>query len=58
MNVSQVVRYQQPVKGQRVEELKLVEVVGEEEWKVKKILNKQKNKRDDKILSVIKRIYI
>jgi len=31
VNVSQVVRYREPVKEQRVEEPKLVEVDGEEE---------------------------
>ena len=40
VNVSWVVRYWELVRGQRVEELKLVEVDGEEEWEVKKMLNK------------------
>jgi len=30
------------VEGQKVEEVKLVEVEGVEEWEVEKILNKQK----------------
>ena len=42
VNVSRVVRYREPVKGQRVEELKSVEVEGVEEWEVEKILNKRK----------------
>ena len=50
INVSQVVRYREPVKEQRVEEPKLVEVDGEEEWEVEKILNKQKIQRITKYL--------
>jgi len=42
VNVSRVVRYKEPVKRQRVEEPKPVEVKGVEEWQVKKILNKRK----------------
>ena len=42
VNVSQVVRYRKQVKEQKVEEVKLVEVDGVEEWKVDKILNKRK----------------
>jgi len=42
VNVSRVVRYKEPVKGQRVEELRPVEVEGVEEWEVEKILNKRK----------------
>ena len=42
VNVSRVVRYREPVKGQRVKELKPVEVEGVEEWEVEKILNKRK----------------
>ena len=42
VNASRVVKYKEPVKRQRVEESKLVEVEGIEEWKVKKILNKRK----------------
>ena len=42
VNISRVVRYEEPVKGQRVEELKSVEVKGVEEWEVEKILNKRK----------------
>ena len=42
VNISRVVRYKEPIKGQRVEEPKPVEVKGVEEWEVKKILNKRK----------------
>jgi len=42
VNISQIVRYREPEKGQRVEEPKLVEVDGVEEWEVEKILNKRK----------------
>jgi len=40
--MSRVVRYRELEKGQKVEEPKLVEVEGVEEWEVKKILNKRK----------------
>jgi len=42
VNISQVVRYREPVRGQKVEEPKPVEVDRIEEWKVEKILNKRK----------------
>ena len=42
VNVSQIVRYKEQVKGQKKEEGKLVEVKGVEEWEVEKILNKKK----------------
>jgi len=42
VNVSQMVRYKEQVKGQKKEEGKLVEVEGVEEWEVEKILNKKK----------------
>ena len=42
INVSQVVRYKEQVKGQKKEEEKPVEVEGVKEWKVEKILNKKK----------------
>ena len=42
MNVSRIVRYKEPVKGQRMEEPKPVEVEEVEEWDVEKILNKRK----------------
>ena len=40
INVSQVVRYREPVKRQKVEESRLAEVNREEEWKVEKKLKK------------------
>jgi len=40
--MSRIVRYREPVKGQRVKEVKPVEVEGVEEWEVEKILNKRK----------------
>ena len=42
INVSQIVRYKEQVKGQKKEERKPVEVEGVEEWEVEKILNKKK----------------
>ena len=42
VNVSQIVRYKEQVKGQKKEEGKLVEVEGVEKWEVEKILNKKK----------------
>jgi len=42
VNVSQIVRYKEQVKGQKKEEGKPVKVEGVEEWKVEKILNKKK----------------
>jgi len=42
VNVSRIMRYREPVKGQRIKELKPVEVEEVEEWEVKKILNKRK----------------
>ena len=42
VNVSRIKRYREPVKGQRVEKLKPVEVNGVEKWEVEKILNKRK----------------
>ena len=42
VNISRVVRYREPVKGQNVKELKPVEVNRVEEWEVEKILNKRK----------------
>ena len=42
VNVSQIVRYKEQVKGQRKEKGKLVEVKEVEEWEVEKILNKKK----------------
>ena len=42
VNVSRIVRYKEQVKGQKVEEGKLVEIEEVEEWEVEKILNKKK----------------
>jgi len=42
VNISQVVWYKEQVEGQKVEEVKLVEVDKVREWKVKKISNKRK----------------
>jgi len=42
VNVSQIVRYKEQIKGQKKEKGKPVEVKGVEEWKVEKILNKKK----------------
>ena len=42
VNVSQIVRYKEQVKGQKKEEGKLIKVKGVEEWEVEKILNKKK----------------
>ena len=42
VNVSQIVRYKEQVKGQKKKEGKLVEVERVEEWEVEKILNKKK----------------
>ena len=45
MNISQVVRYREQVEGQKVEEVKPIEIDRVEEQKVKKILNKRKVQR-------------
>jgi len=42
INISQIVRYKEQVKGQKKKEGKPIEVEGVEEWKVEKILNKKK----------------
>ena len=42
VNVSQIVRYREQVGSQKKEEVKPIEVKGEEEWEVEKILNKRK----------------
>jgi len=42
VNVSQIVKYKEQVKGQKKEEEKPIEVEGVEEWEVEKILNKKK----------------
>jgi len=50
VNVSQIVRYREQVKGQKKEEGKPVEVKGVEEWEVEKILNKRKIRGVEKYL--------
>jgi len=50
VNVSQIVRYKEQVKGQKKEEGKLIEVEGIEEWKVEKVLNKKKIRGVEKYL--------
>ena len=50
VNVSQIVRYKEQVKGQKKEKEKPVEVEGIEEWKVEKILNKKKMREVEKYL--------
>ena len=50
VNVSQIVRYKEQIKGQKKEEGKLVEVERVKEWEVEKILNKKKTKRVEKYL--------
>jgi len=50
VNVSQIVRYKEQVKGQKKEEGKPVEVKGVEEWEVEKILNKKKMREVEKYL--------
>jgi len=50
VNVSQIVRYNEQVGGQKKEEGKPIEVEGVEEWEVEKILNKRKIREVDKYL--------
>ena len=50
VNVSQIVQYKEQVEGQKKEEEKLVEVEGDEEWEVEKILNKKKIRGVEKYL--------
>ena len=54
INVSQIVRYKEQVKGQKKEEGKPVEVEGVEEWEVEKILNKKKVRGVEKYLIWLK----
>jgi len=42
VNISGVVRYREPIKEQKVEEPKPIEIDRVEEWEVGKILNKRK----------------
>ena len=50
VNVSQIVRYKEQIKGQKKEEEKPVEVEGVEEWEVEKILNKKRMRGVEKYL--------
>jgi len=50
VNVSQIVRYKEQVKGQKKEEGKPIEVEGVEEWEVEKVLNKKKIRGVEKYL--------
>ena len=50
VNVSQIVRYKEQVKGQKKEEGKPIEVKGVEEWEVEKVLNKKKIRGVEKYL--------
>ena len=50
VNVSQIVRYKEQVKGQKKEERKPIEVEKVEEWEVEKILNKRKIRGVEKYL--------
>ena len=50
VNVSQVVRYREQVKGQKREEGKLVKIKEVEEWEVERILNKKKIRGVEKYL--------
>jgi len=50
VNVSQVIQYKKQVGGQKIKEVKPVEVKGVKEWEVEKILNKRKVRRTVKYL--------
>ena len=50
VNVSQIVKYKEQVKGQKKEKGKPVEVEGVEEWEMEKILNKRKMRGVEKYL--------
>ena len=50
VNVSQIQQYQLQVEGQKKETPQPVVIEGEEEWEVKKIMNKRKIQRRDKYL--------
>ena len=50
VNVSQVVRYREQVKGQKREEGKLVKIKEVEEWEMERILNKKKIRGVEKYL--------
>ena len=48
INVSWVVRYREQVEGQKAKKVKLVKMNGVKEWKIEKILNKRKIKKEEK----------
>ena len=50
VNVSQIVRYKEQVKGQKKEKGKPIEVEGVKEWEVEKSLNKKKIRGVEKYL--------
>ena len=50
INMSQIVRYKEQVKGQKKEKGKPVEIERVEEWEVEKILNKRKIREAEKYL--------
>ena len=50
VNVSQIVQYREQVRGQKKKEIKPIEVNGEKEWKVERILNKRKVRGIEKYL--------
>jgi len=50
VNVSQIVKYKEQMKGQKKEEGKPIEVERVEEWEVEKILNKKKIREVEKYL--------
>ena len=50
VNVSQIVRYKEQIKGQKKEEGKPVEVEEVEKWEVEKILNKKRMRGVEKYL--------
>ena len=50
INMSQIVRYKEQVKGQKKEKGKPVEIERVEEWEVEKILNKRKIREVEKYL--------
>ena len=55
VNVSWIVQYRKQVKGQKREEGKPIEVEGDKEWEMEKILNKRKIREVDKYLVQWKR---
>ena len=55
VNVSQIVRYKEQIKGQKKEEGKPIEIEGVKEWEIEKILNKRKIREVDRYLVQWKR---